>query len=112
MLFRSMPKEWQWMEFQIPMVHKENDAKSWVNIRYERDQQGDTTQKKIVVSDCPLNVVIEPWTEAKEVRWRKTSHESTVISESSYPDYGHFEFRDSNRVKSVELQLWSDQSSE
>lgn len=108
----NMPKEWQWMEFQIPMVHKENDAKSWVNIRYERDQQGDTTQKKIVVSDCPLNVVIEPWTEAKEVRWSKTSHESTVESESSYPDYGRYEFRDSNRVKSVELQLWSDQSSE
>ncbi len=59
----AMPTTWDWMELEIPMREKT----VWTKVRIERHRKADETSKTIIIENCPLQVVIEPWLEEKKV---------------------------------------------
>lgn len=67
----TMPADWKWMEVRVPIeiASKASGEKTtrWPVIRYERSQSKSEIKKSIRVTDCPLRVTIEPWSEAKRV---------------------------------------------
>lgn len=77
----AMPKEWQSMELRIPIRKPAMDRTHWPTIRYQRSQTGGELTKSIRVTDCPLDITIEPWVEGRRVISQKT--ESQEIRKSA-----------------------------
>lgn len=69
----TMPTNWNWMEFRLPIRMPDEKKTRWPVIRYERneikkdDGSGSEITKSIRVTDCPLQITIEPWSEEKRV---------------------------------------------
>ena len=54
-------------EVQFPVQIPGQSKKAWPTIRYERAKQNGYVRKRIRVTDSPLQIAIEPWTEGKTV---------------------------------------------
>ena len=63
----TMPTNWNWMEVRLPITIPGEKETHWPVIRYERSQSEDEITKAIRVTDCPLQITIEPWPEEKRV---------------------------------------------
>ena len=63
----TMPTNWTWMEVRLPITIQGEKETHWPVIRYERSQSEDEITKTIRVTDCPLQITIEPWPEEKQV---------------------------------------------
>jgi len=63
----TMPTNWNWMEVRLPITIPGEKETHWSVIRYERSQSEDEITKAIRVTDCPLQITIEPWPEEKRV---------------------------------------------
>ena len=69
----TMPTNWKWMEVRLPIRMPDEKKSRWPVIRYERteikkeDGSGNEISKSIRVTDCPLQITIEPWSEEKRV---------------------------------------------
>lgn len=65
----TMPTNWNWMEVRPPIRMPDENKTRWPVIRYERSEieDGSGITKSIRVTDCPLRITIEPWSEEKRV---------------------------------------------
>ena len=102
----TMPTDWQWMEVRLPIQLPGDQKTHWPVVRYERsDIEGDTI-KSVRVTDCPLQVTIEPWSEGKQVirseRLPASVVEPTV---SRFPHYATYLFDDGVSTAEVSLRL-------
>lgn len=102
----TMPKDWQWMEIKIP-IRLPNAAKNqWPSIRYERRSDGKMTVKSIQVSDSPLRITIEPWTEEKRVIDQQTQPKAHRLAiPANYPDGLRYTFEKNQPEARVNLRL-------
>lgn len=102
----TMPSDWDWMEVRIP-VRMPGDAKvDWPVIRYERSENGNDFTKSIRVTDCPLQITIEPWCEGKRVTGTETL--PAVAEESAagrFPNYSRHVFNDRESAATVHVHL-------
>ena len=61
-----LPKEWSFVEVQVPLRHGGNTC--WTKVRIERDGTPDAATKRVKVRGCPLErVIIRPWREGRQV---------------------------------------------
>ena len=98
----TMPSNWEWMEVRMPLKTQSEKKVHWPTIRYERSQNQGEVTKSIRVTDCPLQVTIEPWSEGKPV----IRSESTVARVPSiYPHYDRYKFETSKSAAAVKLHL-------
>ena len=108
----TMPTSWKWMEVRLPIRMPGEKKTHWPVIRYERAESkrdgGDETEiaKRIRVTDCPLRIVIEPWSEEKRV----IKSESQPANEekptaTSFPHYSRYVFDERRSAASVKLRL-------
>ena len=69
----SLPTNWTFMEFQVPVVRSEGAEVSWVTARSERRQEGNEIVKTVSVTGNPFsNLVVEPWAEDLTVLTRSS----------------------------------------
>lgn len=67
----TMPTTWKWMEVRMPIRVPNEKKACWPVIRYERteikNEDGNVSEinKLIRVTDCPLQITVEPWSEEK-----------------------------------------------
>ena len=108
----TMPTDWDWMEFRLPIElpsrkNPQQLQKHWPTIRFDRTQRGGETTKTVRVTDCPLGVTIEPWSEGKPVvAATRQPEEGSDAVDSRFPDYRGFRFEDGSSAQ-VELRLLS-----
>ena len=116
----TMPTNWKWMEVRLPIQMPGDQETRWPVIRYERTERksnsestdergsGNETIKSISVTDCPLRITIEPWSEEKRVirsdMQPATGRQPTA---SNYPHYSRYVFNDPRSTASVKLRLAS-----
>ena len=102
----TMPTDWQWMEFKIP-IRMPNEVKNrWPSIRYERRSDNEITIKTIQVSDSPLRITIEPWTENKRVVDQQTHPKNRrLVVPATYPDGLRYTFNKNQPEARVDLRL-------
>ena len=78
----------------------------WPMIRYERSQGGSEITKSIRVTDCPLRVVIEPWSEGNRViRSEVQPAKNGQPTASAYPHYTRYAFDAPQSMACVKLHL-------
>jgi hypothetical protein len=82
----------------------------WPVIRYERtdgkSENGSKITKLIRVTDCPLRITIEPWSEEKRViRSDRQPANGPQPAASNYPHYSRYVFDDAQSTASVKLRL-------
>ncbi len=63
----TMPTDWTWMEVRLPVRTPGQPKTAWPAIRFERAEQDGRVTKTIRVTNSPLQLTIEPWTEGKAV---------------------------------------------
>ena len=108
----TMPTDWSWMEFRLPMdVPAGKDSHSgkryWPVIRFDRSTRDREMTKTIRVTDCPLAITIEPWSEGRQISSATclpTGRSEPV--QSTLPGYHGFHFKDGSEAQ-VELRLIS-----
>jgi len=108
----TMPTDWSWMEFRLPMdVPAGKDSHSgkryWPVIRFDRSTGDREMTKTIRVTDCPLAITIEPWSEGRQISSATclpTGRSEPV--QSTLPGYHGFHFKDGSEAQ-VELRLIS-----
>lgn len=110
----TMPTSWQWMEVRLPVQMPGEKKTRWPVIRYERterqsdigNESGNEVTKSIRVTDSPLQVTIEPWSEDRRVirseiepvdGWKPTA--------SDYPHYSRYIFDATESTAYVKLRL-------
>ena len=81
----SMPTNWDWMEFDIPI----GDQNDWTKVRYERKKGFLGGQKKLItVSNCPLRVKFEPWLDQGELNGNPDLNGANFIEQNAtHPNY-------------------------
>ncbi len=102
----TMPTDWNWMEVRLPIQRPGESTTHWPVIRYERSANGNETTKSIRVTDCPLQITLEPWPEGKRV----TGTEPLPVdagqpATSSIPTGSRHVFGDRQSTGYVELRL-------
>ncbi|MEM6691927.1 MAG: hypothetical protein AAF664_21030, partial [Planctomycetota bacterium] len=102
-----MPKTWQWMEFRVPVTMPDEKQTQWTKIRFERTRKGDSIEKSIAVSDCPLGITIEPWTEHENAISISTVPTRVDPKPSTYPNHQRFVFRRSEPHAQIRLRISS-----
>jgi len=102
----TMPTNWKWMEVRLPITIPGQQKTHWPVIRYERSQSDDEITKTIRVTDCPLQITIEPWPEEKRViRSDLQPPNGRRQTGSKAPHYTEFTFDRSQSTGYVELRL-------
>jgi hypothetical protein len=106
----TMPTNWKWMEVRLPIRLPDEQKTHWPVIRYERaeskDVGGSEITKSIRVTDCPLQITIEPWSEGKHVIPFETQPANgPKPTASNYPHYSKFAFDDRQSTAYVKLRL-------
>ena len=112
----TMPTNWKWMEVRLPIQLPGKKTTHWPAIRYERTEResdkGSETTKSIRVTDCPLRITIEPWSEEKRVigseRQPANGRKPTA---SDYPHYNRYSFDHPQPTAHVKLRLASNSAS-
>jgi hypothetical protein len=108
----TMPTDWDWMEFRLPMElpsrkNPQQLQKHWPTIRFDRTRRGGEVTKTVRVTDCPLGITIEPWSEGKQVAGVTTQPADGLDPiDSKIPDYKTYRFEDGSSAQ-VELRLLS-----
>ncbi len=101
----TMPTNWMWMEFRLPIQMPGEKKTRWPVIRYERSQSGSEITKSISVTDCPLLITIE-WSEEKRVIHSDSQPaDGRKPTPSNYPHYSRYTFDDPQSTAYVELCL-------
>ena len=102
----TMPTNWKWMEVRLPIQMPGEKKARWPVIRYERSQSGSEVTKSIRVTDCPLRITIEPWSEEKRViRSDSQPANGRKPTASNYPHYIRYVFDDPQSTAHVKLRL-------
>jgi len=102
----TMPATWRWMEVRLPIQIPGEDETHWPTIRYDRDESQGEIKKSIQVKDCPLRIIIEPWSEEKRVLQSETQPSIGLKPiASGYPYYRRYVFDASQSTASVRLRL-------
>ena len=108
----TMPTNWKWMEVRLPIRMPGEKKTRWPVIRYERteikneDGSGSEITKSIRVTDCPLQITIEPWSEEKRViRSDMQPANRGERKESNYPHYARCAFDAPQSTAYVKLRL-------
>jgi hypothetical protein len=101
----TMPADWQWMEVRIPVQMPGEQETRWPVIRFDRSKSGQEITKSIRVTDCPLRITIEPWSEEKQVTGYSTHPAGVEPASSRYPHYSPYPFDDSQSMAHVTLRL-------
>ena len=102
----TMPTNWKWMEVRLPIQMPGESKTRWPVIRYERSQSGSEITKSIRVTDCPLRITIEPWSEEKRViRSANQPANGRKPTGSNYPHYSRYTFDDPQSTAYVKLRL-------
>ena len=101
----TMPETWNWMEVRFPGGIGEQTNP--VQVRYDREQKGEVIQKRIKVTNCPLPVTIQAWSEEKETQSAKPSP-LKIATEVEMPMTGYqgYQFEVSKEV-AVDLSISS-----
>ena len=100
----SMPADWEWMEFRIPLQMSPDAPFSWPVVRVERERKEQAIRKLIRVSDCPLTIAIEPWLEDRDLHSPVTASPPSP-QEIKTDISGSKEYRFSSRKRSAEVEL-------
>lgn len=62
-----MPKEWDFMEWRVPVKHHSWSEPEWVIARSEKTVTGDVITKKVTIENNPMQVLnLTSWNEGKE----------------------------------------------
>ena len=102
----TMPTNWEWMEVRLPIRMPGETEPQWTTIRYDRSQSRSERTKSIRVTDCPLRVVIEPWSEGKSViRADVQPVDNKQPTESNFPHYSRYTFDVPQSITGVKLHL-------
>ena len=105
----TMPTNWKWMEIRLPIQMPGQQQPYWPTIRFERSQHEREITKSIRVADCPLRVVLEPWSEENRViRADSQPRTDRKPTPSHYPHYSRYTFKESQPEVQVELHLADD----
>ncbi len=112
----TMPTNWKWMEVRLPIQMPDEKKTRWPVIRYDRvvRKQGRESEitKSIRVTDCPLRITIEPWTEEKRVVHSDSQPANGPGPTASvYPHYSRYAFNAGRSTASVKLRLNADSAS-
>ena len=108
----TMPASWKWMEVRLPIQMPGEKKTRWPVIRYERTESerdsGNRTEitKTIRVTDCPLQITIEPWSEEKRlVKSVSPQANGRKPSATSFPHYSRYAFAEGQSAASVKFSL-------
>ncbi len=108
----TMPTNWTWMEVRFPIRMPGEKKTHWPVIRYERTENKSETgsdreiTKSIRVTDCPLRVIMELWSEEKRViRTDSQPADGPKPTSSDYPHYSRYAFDDPQTTAYVKLRL-------
>ena len=111
-----MPEIWNWMEVRLPIQKLGEEKIHWPVIRYERteikNEDGGLREvtKSIKITDSPLQIIIEPWTEEKKViRSHIQPLDAVQSTASDYPNTNRYEFDSGQTTAQVELSLQASQ---
>lgn len=107
----TMPTPWKWMEVRLPIQMPDETKTRWPMIRHERSvsQSGSEITKSIHVTDSPLQITIEPWSEGKRViRSDRQPASGQNPTASNYSHYSRFAFDAGQSTAYVELKLNGD----
>ena len=110
----TMPTSWTWMEVRLPIQMPGEQKTRWPVIRYERTESksGSEITKSIRVTDCPLRITIEPWSEEKRViRSDRQPANGRNPTASNYPHYSRYTFDAPQTTANVRLRLTSNSAS-
>jgi len=108
----TMPATWKWMEVRVPIRMPDDQHTRWPVIRYERSHSGNEVTKSIRVTDCPLRITVEPWSEEKTViRSTRQPANTPKPTVSDYPHYSRYAFDDEQSEAFVTLRLTSSSDS-
>ena len=94
----TMPKTWDMMEVGIPIRGGKATKTDWVKVRYDRKTKGSKVQKTIMVSNSPLKVTINPWSEGGKLSAKAQLNGKTVEAEHPAPDYTTYSFEQEKEV--------------
>ena len=105
----TMPTDWKWMEVRVPIRIPGEKKTHWPVIRYERSQNDNEITKSIRVTDCPLQITIEPWSEEKRVVHSNIQPDNGRNSRkpiaSNYPHYSRYDFDEGQSTVYLKLRL-------
>ncbi len=102
----TMPRSWEWMEVRIPIRMPGEKKTHWPVVRYERSRGDGEVVKSVRVTDCPLRITIEPWSEGKRVIGSdRQPADGPKPTPSGYPHYRRYEFDDRHSAARVRLRL-------
>ena len=102
----TMPTTWDWMEVRIPIRMPKEATTRWPAIRFDRSRSGSEITKSIRVSDSPLQITLEPWSEGKRVVHTDVQpNRAGEPFNSDYPHYHGYKFNDTQSTTGVELRL-------
>lgn len=107
----TMPLSWNWMEVRLPIRMQSEKHTRWPVIRYTRTEAGSNDgtsklSKSIRVTDCPLQITVEPWSDEKRVvRADVQPADGTRGTTSNFPHYTRYSFDASQSTAYVELRL-------
>lgn len=94
------------MEVRLPVQMPGEQKVSWPVIRYERAGGSSETVKLVRVTDCPLQVIVEPWSESQRIDRVEVFPARFVDSkESRFPGYTTYRFEDEVSAAEVRLNL-------
>ena len=97
----TMPTDWEWMEVRLPIRMPGKTETQWTTIRYDRSQSGGEMTKSIRVTDCPLRITIEPWSETKRVIASESQPQShRTLTTSQYSSY-----RFDERISAAQVKM-------
>jgi len=101
-----MPTDWAWMEVRLPIRIPDQTSNQWPTVRFERSQRDGGITKIVRVTDCPLNVTIEPWSEGKQIIAEKPNPaHGSLLMESRFPHYRSCRFDQGGPTAEVTLRL-------
>ncbi len=101
----TMPAGWKWMEFRIPMQIPGEQETRWPVIRFDRSSRGHEITKSIRVTDCPLRITIQPWSEGRDVTAASTDPAGVERISTRFPHYSRFTFSHGQSAAHVTLRL-------
>lgn len=101
----AMPIGWEWMEVRVPIQTPGEQKTRWPVVRYERIERDNAVAKTIRVTDCPLPIVIEPWSEGKRMMRADTQPHGVPLTGTDDPNYRRYTFDARQSAASVTLSL-------
>lgn len=102
----TMPTSWRWMEVRLPIRIPGDEQIHWTVVRYERTQDAGGIAKSIRIRDCPLQIVLEPWSEEKPILDYQ-SEPAVAHNEkwAAHPHYLRFDHDPQQSAAFLKLQL-------